>query len=284
MPKPKAQRKKVPLGRGTLTPPAESTRRAQLLFLRAIAEQVPAVWATLKQDVLPVQNGRWPEFLGDDPFLWPLGPRLIRTCFDTDGRLSPGVKVSWLGLEPPDTQRLRALLKWCKRWNLETFWVVMGAWQLLSKWSQDPNRLVPEILNEALEGCEVLHLAPPGPVEVRGTWDPTNERRDDAERRFTGMLRGCLDRIERRYRESGEADLSSPLGFFLEGTRETPSKQAAHFRWLAAYQCSGVGYESIARSCHRSRQSVTDAVVDTASLVSLKLRPAKPGGRPKNEK
>lgn len=194
-----------------------------------------------------------------------------------------------------------AIHAWMRRWRLgddEVTWVGAAALWTLMGWvtSIEGNQSLDE-LERRLRDPPLLDAAfqrayrpwerfrphftltageGAAPLVLEAEWDPYTETRAAAEERITAevawQVRREFDAIEAGRRAAGQ---------HLAPIKRTGRE---HFRWLARYQVRGESYAAIARAVCRERQTVKEAIQETALLIGLPLRPPDRAGRPRAAK
>lgn len=251
---------------------------ARQLFLEALAEVEPAAVAELTEDPLVLAVSLRPLLASPDDEM------ALLESFRRLTREPPPEKeddLVWLALH---TRR------WAERWTLsaaEHGWAHLSAmWSVLA-WAdallrgEEPDialkypgaettvapRLPAEPLPVATQPAEGS-----SPLSFASTfWNPHAETRAAATGRilagFTRQMHDQLDKVEAAARDLG--------------AKPTPSKRtgAEHFRWLVRYQVKGESLTEIARDACKEKQTVAEAVHETAALIGLPLRAPNPAGR-----
>lgn len=173
--------------------------------------------------------------------------------------------------EAPPVEREYELQRWAERWHLWERWTLRRARVTVDAWLHfddlDRSSFV-SVLPETEEPPSIDGF------EYSGrTWHPWgfNRRKfkEMVHRDVEEALEEYMDRVERRLVNEGP---------YRNSARKR--KQKEHFDWLIFYQVEGLSYSRVADRVTRSRQTVTEAIKDTAHLVNLTLRPPDRGGRP----
>ncbi len=99
---------------------------------------------------------------------------------------------------------------------------------------------------------------------------------------LVGQTEKVLDNIKRfrvKLQEYTKECIERQKGFGTPVVKKSTGDK--HFRWLAEYQLSGSGYQSIASREGVARSTVIDGVKDASRIVGLTLRKPKKTGRPR---
>lgn len=165
-----------------------------------------------------------------------------------------------------DTERREALRSWAQRLNLTASWCAEKAFELV----KPPAHTDPPPFRFESEGWSPYfgrgvmakagfrHLSSPGRVD-------TEQRiRDEFEKALSNHFR----EMEAEARAHGWLDPRA-------------KRMMEHFSWLAEFQVARIEYADIAKTVNIRKQSVRNAVIDTATLIALPLRTARRGRPPK---
>lgn len=210
------------------------------------------------------------------------------------------------------------LLAWASRWNLQgsdwcldfavsvmRFWIFDEWGRRYKTWYAHPSlrRDAGRVWDTLLEHLEFEKkydakfcfryedLAHGDRTFSYSAWDFLFERSDEWVRRVRDEFSKHLKSGGKTNRRELKRHLSAAVKAYVEslrremgarGYRPTPRKSTLlHFVWLVRYQVQGWDFPMIAQKYHAERQTVDEAVRNTALLVGLKLRDGSKGGRPK---
>ncbi len=307
------QRRKLRLGQGDYewtAPGTASEWDGQQLFLQAVRVCEPRVWEDLRnvpyskfeaalntarsrygdhvlaeitpqelqyfsgteeldpksEHYLSVQN----SLLAENPLAW-TRPRRLELDYPTEveGDYFPYLAVLH-----------ESVLEWARRWHLGDEWCLEVAQRTMSLWYE--SELARERLSLDVNFAMWYPLLTDDErtVELRlYGWDPSMERREDAEVRvrttFENAMKQAFDQAQQLAQQ--------------RGLRSTPVKrQSQHFEWLARYQVQEWNQADIAGFYLGDKSkplvdTVRDGLRTTAELIRLTLRKPKPG-RPRKNK
>jgi len=210
-----------------------------------------------------------------EPALVTLCLAFLATLLDTTGPTGAWAR-RWgfpVDFAPPAPDRAgeRALLRYTaeRSWGLGMAGYTLHRWRAEPLPSPDQLRLADIFASKANLAGEDLGLGG-GITLPPAWWDPQGETRAAATARIMGELRRAVRGELRRIEAEAGVRAMPP-----------PAKRTGieHLVWLARYQLRAESFAAIARDVGKERQSVTEAVKETAALIGLPLRTPNPPGR-----
>jgi hypothetical protein len=260
--------------------------RAREAFLLALQETAPHIVKDMVGNTQFFQL--WCEYLELETSL--------ESQYSSNGRLTG---------EIPDTVKTAASALFdvvamrAKQWNLKDPWIAA----LLIEAVTDPATLLQRLdpnsgelrIRVGLTANRVMQviaplLRPPGPLitlagkefadtdywpmvvlptnpdsgenEALFDWNPASESRAENEVR-------AVEWFTARYRDAQDARLKEAEERY---PNRAQNRLYDHFVWLVQFQALEWSYSKVAKEANRSRQAVTEAIRNTASLIGLKRR------------
>ena len=231
--------------------------RARLEFLKAIERTAPEVIATLKENVLPHYEAILDMGYESEPVRWSW---LIRRASYKHHAEEKATLVKLL------REFKQAIEHWAEKWRLADGgdWFYDCALSTLNHWSSvgtadgwDP---------EYKPGTFLLLLGKHFKFEFL-EWDPKTTTWPDYKKS-----------MDEAY-EKARGDYRTRIRPNKRNVRARKTHELKHYKWLVEYQVRGKGYAEIAQvyqdESGLDSSSVGEAVRQLASLIGIRLRPAR---------